>query len=318
MGHACGHNLIATASLAGALATAELMRQGSLGGKVVIFGTPAEEGGGGKIRLLKAGAYNDHGVQVSLISHPGISHDGAMVHTAAYARFKVEYFGREAHAGNSPWLGINALDALVVAYTALSVLRQQTMPGDIIQGHITDGGVAPNIIHAYAAGVFAIRANTMTRLQELQRKVGACFRAGAEATGARLEMTRLQVYADHVPNKVLAASYARCWNLLSPPSKIPVDPAVDLLRGQLSASTDQGDISHNMPSLNASFAIPPGLGGGGPHSPGFANASGTRKAFLRCLRTGKALAGTAVDILTEDGLLAAALEQWRRDMETSN
>lgn len=318
MGHACGHNLIATASLAGGLATAEIMQQQGLKGRVVLFGTPAEEGGGGKIRLLEAGAYEDHEVDISLISHPGILHDSALVHTTGYTRFKAEYFGREAHAATSPWLGINALDALVIAYNGLSVLRQQTMPGDIIQGYISDGGSAPQIIPGYAAGTFVVRANspsrlhTPSRLEELRGKVEACFRAGAEATGAELKITVEEAYAEHVPNRVLSASYAKYWNALDPPNPGSVERDI-----HIGASTDQGDVSHAIPSLNASFSILPGPDGGGPHSPGFEKASGTKDAFQRCLRTGKALAGTAVDVLTTKGLLDKIVDQWKKDMEHS-
>lgn len=318
MGHACGHNLIATASLAGGLATAELMQRYQLRGKVVLFGTPAEEGGGGKIRLLEAGAYRDHEVDISLISHPGILHDSALVHTTGYTRFKAEFFGREAHAATSPWMGINALDALVIAYNGLSVLRQQTMPGDIIQGYITDGGSAPQIIPGYAAGTFVVRANppsslySPSRLCELRKKVEACFRAGAEATGARLKVTVEEAYAEHVPNRILASSYARYWNALDPPNPGSIDKDI-----HIGASTDQGDVSHAIPSLNASFSIPPGPGATGPHSPGFEKASGTKDAFQRCLRTGKALAGTAVDILTIQGLLDKVVDEWKKDMEDS-
>lgn len=316
MGHACGHNLIATASVAGGLATARIMQQGGLKGKVVLFGTPAEEGGGGKIRLLEAGAYKDHEVDISLISHPGVLHDSALVHTTGYTRFKAEYFGREAHAATSPWLGINALDALVIAYSAISVLRQQTMPGDIIQGYITNGGSAPQIIPGYAAGIFVVRANAPSslhapsRLQELRRKVEACFKAGAEATGAELKITVEEAYAEHVPNRVLAESYAKYWNTLEPPNPGSIVQAI-----HIRASTDQGDVSRTIPSLNASFSIPPGPGGGGPHTPGFEEASGTKEAFQRCLRTGKALAGTAVDVLATPGLLDKVVDQWRKDME---
>ncbi|KAI3401498.1 hypothetical protein diail_10932 [Diaporthe ilicicola] len=328
IGHACGHNLIATASLAAGLATAELMGQHSLPGKVVLFGTPAEEGGGGKIKLIEAGAYADHGgVDLSLISHPGLTYDSALMRTAAYTRFRAEYLGREAHAAASPWLGVNALDALVTAYNAVSVLRQQTMPGDIIQGHITDGGAAPNIIHARAAGVFVVRADTRARLVELRKKVDACFEAGATATGAGLRVTEEQAYADHVPNRVLAGSYARYFNCLVPPedgdddpyepptSRIPLDQEVDEARGATGASTDQGDVSYQMPSLNVAFSIAPGPGGQGPHNPDFAVAAGTRDAFERCLRVGKAMAGTALDVLSQKDLLKSVKAAWEKDME---
>ncbi|KUI61840.1 Peptidase M20 domain-containing protein 2 [Cytospora mali] len=276
------------ASVSAGLATAEMMKRHSLPGKAILFGTPAEEGGGGKIKLIQRGAYKDHKVDVNLISHPGITYDCALMRTTAYTRFK------------------------------------QTMPGDIIQGHITDGGAAPNIIHAYAAGVFVVRADTKTRMRELKAKVDACFEAGAKATDAKLRMTPLQEYADHVPNRVLAQSYTRYFNFLipekeepyePPTSRIPVDQNVDEARGVSRASTDQGDISYEMPSLSAGFSIEPGPEGQGPHNPDFAVAAGTRDAFERCLTVGKALAGTALDVLTKKGMLEEVRAGWEKDME---
>ncbi|KAF9877476.1 hypothetical protein CkaCkLH20_05176 [Colletotrichum karsti] len=319
IGHACGHNLIATASVAAALATSlHLSAHPSLpGGKLVLYGTPAEEGGGGKIRLLEAGAYADHAVDLNLISHPGIVADTSLMRTSAYASFTAAYRGREAHAAANPWLGINALDALVVAYNALAVLRQQTMPGDVIQGNITHGGARPNIIHAYAAGDFVIRSETQPRLAELRKKVEACFRAGAEATGAELEITQTGAYKNHVPNRVLGRSYTSYWNVLSGRDgggKIPVDEDVDEIRGRTMASTDQGDISYAMPSLSSGFAIPAGKGGQGPHNPEFAEAAGTREAYEIALKVGTALAGVAVDVFTREGMLEEVKRAWRRDM----
>ncbi|KAI1146622.1 hypothetical protein F4825DRAFT_187853 [Nemania diffusa] len=314
IGHACGHNLIATASVAGGLAVAEILKQGELGGKVVLFGTPAEEGGGGKIKLLEAGAYRDYKVDINLLSHPGITKNHALMRTSAYTAFKVEYFGREAHAAANPWLGINALDALITAYNAISVLRQQTMPGDVIQGNITDGGLRPNIIHAYTAGGFVVRADTQGRLRELTKKVEACFEAGASATGATLKMTPIQAYADHVPNRLLADRYRQHFNQLSPPDLIPNNPEVDEIEGRTMASTDQGNISYAMPSLNVGFSIPAGPGGAGPHNPGFAKAAGTKLAFENCLRVGKAMAAVAVDVLGDLDLLDEVKREWKEDI----
>jgi amidohydrolase len=312
MGHACGHNLIAIVSVAAGLATAAIMKRHKLPGKVIIFGTPGEEGiGGGKIQLLEAGAYKD--VDISLISHPGIFNNSPRVRTTAFARLEVEYFGRAAHAANSPWLGVNALDALVIAYNAVSVLRQQTMPTDVIGMNITNGGGRPNVIHAYAAGSCVIRASTLARIKELEEKVSACFRAGAEATGARVAIKVTPGYADHVPNLVLASSYTKYWNALPdvPDPPIPDGDQFTFVK----ASTDQGNISYQMPSVNASFAIPPGPLSGPPHNPDFESASGTRAAFERALRVGKALAGTAVDLLRTPGLLEQVKEQWKKDMD---
>ena len=291
-----------------------MIRSHDLPGRVLIFGTPGEEGiGGGKIRLLEAGAYKN--VDLSLISHPGIPNNSPLVRTTAFARLEVEYFGRAAHAANSPWLGINALDALVIAYNAVSTLRQQTMPSDVIGMSITNGGAAPNIIHAYAAGLCVVRANSLSRLEELQTKVIACFRAGAEATGARVETKVTPGYADHVPNRILAASYTKYWNALPEVPDPPIPPPDRFT--YVKASTDQGIISYAMPSVNASFAIPPGPEGGRNHTPDFEKAAGTRVSFERALRVGKALAGTAVDVLATPGLLDEIKEQWERDMESA-
>lgn len=224
----------------------------SLPGKVILYGTPAEEGGGGKIKLLEAGAYSDHKVDLNLISHPGKVADSVLVRTNAYLNFKVEYFGKEAHAAAAPWEGINALDALITAYNALSVLRQQTMPGDIIQGHITNGGSAPNIIHAYAAGIFVVRALTKKRLAVLLEKVKMCFIAGAQATGAKLKITNIMGYDNQVPNLALGEVCREAMNKMG--GSIP-EQELDLIQGATQASSDQGNISYAMPSLSLGFAI---------------------------------------------------------------
>ncbi|TRM60316.1 hypothetical protein BD626DRAFT_504930 [Schizophyllum amplum] len=264
IGHACGHNLIATASVAAALATAECIQQHKLKGKVILFGTPAEEGGGGKIRLLDAGAYKDHGVDVSLMAHPGNVESHALVSTAAYESFTAEYSGKEAHAAAQPWEGINALDGLITAYNGLSALRQQTKPKDIIQGHITNGGLAPNIIHAYASGNFVIRAENRKRLQELRK----------------------------------------------PEYPIP-QPQIDFLLGFSNASTDQGNISYAMPSLHAGFCIDAEAG---PHTPKFTEAARTQQAHDSALTTGKALAATAVEVLSRQGYLREIKEEWAKNV----
>jgi metal-dependent amidase/aminoacylase/carboxypeptidase family protein len=284
----------------------EAITKFSLPGKIVLFGTPAEESGGGKIKLLDVGAYSDHKVDVNLISHPGKTPDSVLVKMTAYVRFKVEYFGKEAHAAASPWEGVNALDALVTAYNALSVLRQQTMPGDIIQGYITDGGSAPNIIHAYTAGVFVVRALTKSRLDVLKKKVDKCFEAGADATGAKLKMTVEMGYDNHVPNQALAKVCRAAMQKLG--SDIPV-PELDLIAGATSASTDQGNISHAMPSLNLGFKIESIEG---PHNPGFAKSARSWEAHNAALKSAKALAVTGLEVLSDETLLRAAKAEFRK------
>lgn len=309
IGHSCGHNLIAICSVAAALAAGAAMTKFNIPGKVILFGTPAEEGGGGKIKLLDAGAYSDHNVDINLISHPGTVPDAALTRTNAYVSFRVEYFGKETHAAASPWNGINALDALITAYNALSVLRQQTMPGDIIQGHITDGGAAPNIIHAYAAGIFVVRATTKKRLTVLKGKVDKCFAAGAEATGAELKMTPIIGYDDVAPNKVLGKLCRKAFNDLGGDI---LPPELDIIRGATQASTDEGNVSYAMPSLSLGFRIESEEG---PHNPGFAKAARTREAHVAALRAGKALAVTGLEILADEELLKAAKKEFDEMLE---
>lgn len=169
--------------------------------------------------------------------------------TAAYQSFRVEYFGKEAHAAARPWDGINALDALITAYNAISVLRQQTEPGDIIQGQITNGGLRPNIIHAYASGIFVVRSSSRARRDALNERVLKCFEAGAHATGATLKVTPKGAYDDHMPNKVLGGRYRDAFMSLG--GKIAT-PEVDYLTGTTMASTDQGNVSYAMPSISVS------------------------------------------------------------------
>ncbi|KAK0828870.1 hypothetical protein LTR73_004502 [Friedmanniomyces endolithicus] len=271
-------------------------------GAVVSFNAEYE-GGGGKIKLLNAGAYTN--VDISLIAHPGISPDAALVRTAAYFAFKAEYFGKEAHAAARPWEGINALDALITAYNATSVLRQQTEPGDIIQGMITNGGLRPNIIHAYSAGRFVVRSSSRARVEALKTRVFACFEAGPTATGARLKLTPGGSYADHVPNHALGRSYEKYFNCLDGDI---VEGDLDILRSATSASTDQGDISYAILSIQPSCWIrsedDTGKQLGGPHTPDFEKAARTEEAHGLAMRVAKALAATAVDVLTRPELLA--------------
>ncbi|GAB7349263.1 hypothetical protein MBLNU459_g8413t1 [Dothideomycetes sp. NU459] len=246
------------------------MEKHGLSGKVVLFGTPAEEGGGGKIKLLRAGAYSDQQVDISLISHPGTTPDAALVKTAAYYSFKVEY-----------------------------------------HGNITNGGAKPNIIHAYAAGTFVVRSTDLARMTALKHRVYACFRSGAQATGATLVLTPNGSYADHVPNRALGATYRSHFNHLGGAIG---EPDLELINAATMASTDQGNISYAVPSLSPGFWIRSLDGdgedeerqrqGGGPHTPDFERAAGTSDAFSLALRVAKGLAATAVDVLTNKALLA--------------
>jgi len=199
-GHACGHNLMGTASVAAAIAVAPLLDQ--LPGIVQVIGTPAEEGGGGKIIMVEAGLF-DH-LDAALIFHPS---NANMSRRTALACFdlKMEFYGQAAHAAGSPDKGINALDACILTFNNISALRQQLSDDVRIHGVITNGGGAVNVIPDYAAATFLVRAEEKEHAVEVLEQVEACARAGALAAGARVELTRgEQYYANMIPNTVLA------------------------------------------------------------------------------------------------------------------
>ena len=184
VGHACGHNIIATAALGAGIAAGSLAED--LGMRVTVLGTPAEEAGGGKVALIDAGAFAD--AAASMMIHPGPDNT---LDPSFQAResFTVEFFGKDSHAAFAPQAGINALDGFVQAYLKVATLRQQILGDDRIHCIIDDGGDASNIIPSYTKSTWGIRAATNERLQELIPKVKACFEGAAIATGCRLELT---------------------------------------------------------------------------------------------------------------------------------
>ncbi|MBW3615752.1 MAG: M20 family metallopeptidase, partial [Actinobacteria bacterium] len=178
IGHACGHNVIAASAVGAAMALAPLADD--LGVTVKVMGTPAEEGGGGKILMLERGVFA--GVHAAMMVHPAPVELDTMP-CLAVAHVDVHYIGKEAHASAFPELGINAADALTVAQTAIGLLRQHIPDPARIHGIVTHGGDAPNIVPAHTVGKWYIRERTLELLADLQPRVERCFEAGAVATG---------------------------------------------------------------------------------------------------------------------------------------
>jgi amidohydrolase len=194
LGHACGHNLIATSSIAAFLATADAIRDENIKGRIRLLGTPAEEGGGGKVRLIQAGAYE--GVDACLMAHPTgcLPPDGTQTidgvsaaKSNARRQIKVKFQGQNAHAGMSPWHGKNALDAVVSSYVNISLLRQQMPPTARVHGVIRQGGAEPNIIPESTSLEYYVRDGSTEQVHDLSHKVEACFKAGAAGTGCTVE-----------------------------------------------------------------------------------------------------------------------------------
>lgn len=197
IGHACGHNLIATSSIASFLATCEAMKaqySDAIGYSVRLLGTPAEESGGGKLRLIDAGAYKD--VDACFMVHPfpilsgapGLLSSGSCSgQYLANDKVQVTFTGKPAHASAAPWEGVNALDAVVAAYVNISMLRQQTLPTQKIHGVIARGGDRPNVIPASTTLDYYVRSETAKTLKPLTERVLKCFEAAATATGCTVE-----------------------------------------------------------------------------------------------------------------------------------
>lgn len=191
IGHACGHNLIAMASIAAFLGVAGALRKYGTPGRVRLLGCPAEEGGGGKLQLIQAGAYRD--VDACLMVHPMVNDTkngtsaSAYITSLANHKFKIWFTGKPAHAAMTPWEGVNALDAVVLSYSAISMLRQQIKPYERINGVIAEGGTRPNIITERAGLVYYIRSATLLEATELKARVIKCFEGAAMATGCTVE-----------------------------------------------------------------------------------------------------------------------------------
>lgn len=302
IGHACGHNVIAAAGAGAGAALAELVRE--TGGTLTVLGTPAEEGGGGKILMARAGAFD--GVDAAMMVHPA-GMDLAAMHVLAVSQIEVEYSGRAAHASAFPHQGINALDGLVTAYTAIAQLRQHIRATERIHGIITDGGLAPNIVPEHAAGVFMVRAATERRLAQLKKRVEACFHAGAQASGAQLTMRTVdEDYSDMYTNQPLSAAYAanleRVGRQISALTNVPAAVA---------GSTDMGNVSKLVPSIHPMIAVSP------PHVPlhsvEFARWAGSEDGHQAVVDGAKALAMTALDVLCSPHVLASVKAAFAAD-----
>ena len=285
IGHACGHNVIAAAGVGAAAGLAQVMG-GGLQGSVRVLGTPAEEGGGGKVIMGRNGAFAD--VDVAMMIHPSGA-DLLEIDALAITSLQVEYRGRAAHAAAAPQHGINALDAMVSAYNAIAQLRQHIASGERVHGIITDGGQAPNIVPERAAGVFYVRAPNRTDLDLLEKRVLDCFRAGALATGAKLTVSKQgEDYEDLCSNGPLAALYAA--NL----ERVGRHLAGS---GKVTGSTDMGNVSHLVPSIHPMLQIaPPDV----PlHTQEFCQWAGSERGDLGVLDGAKVLAMTAVDYFAD-------------------
>ncbi len=294
VGHACGHNVIAAAAVGAGLALAPLVDE--LGITLRVLGTPAEEGGGGKILMLDAGVFD--GVHAAMMVHPA-PYESLTIPCLAVEHVGVTYRGKEAHASAFPELGRNAADALTVAQVAIGLLRQHITADQRIHGIVTHGGDAPNVVPGRTEGSWYVRAATLAALEELSPRVHRCFEAGALATGCDVEVElRSPRYSEFLPDATLLAAYAREATAVG-----RVLPAEGEDRG-LAGSTDMANVSLRVPTIHPMLAIE--ADGAVNHQPEFTAAAARPSADRAVLDGATAMARTVIAV-AEDPAARAAL-----------
>ena len=308
IGHGCGHNLIAMAAMGAALGLQA--NAANLPGRIEIIGTPAEEGGGGKIRLLEAGVFD--GVDATLSSHPfsnrtivpaaaprGESWSLAMV------GYRYLYHGRAAHAAAAPEAGVNALNAVIHLFTGIDALRQHLRDDVRIHGVITDGGTAPNVVPEFAAANFMLRSRSGQYLSdEVVGKVRQVAEGAAAMTGASLEIEEFYPFYENVqPNLTLAQAVGANLQALG----VRLDDPIPGRPGS-GASTDFGNVSQAMPAYELRYAVSETPVAS--HTRDMCETAITDYALSSALQVAKALSLTAADLLRDATLVEAAKSEF--------
>ena len=303
IGHACGHNIIATAGLGAGLAAAAVAEQA--GGRVVVLGTPAEEGGGGKILMAQRGAFD--GVDAALMVHPAGA-DLARMDVIAVQELTATYTGEAAHAAAFPHRGRNALDAAVLGYINVAALRQHIRPTERVHGIFTEGGDKANIVPARAQTQWMVRSRSIRTLAPLKERVEACLRAGATAASCEVDIAwKPVVYADMLDNEVMVDLYTANAAALGR-QVLAADPKLAVV-----GSTDMGNVSYLVPSIHPMIqAAPLGV----PiHTAAFAEHAVGEPGDRAVIEGAIAMAWTIADLWLGDGALTAARAEFAATME---
>jgi amidohydrolase len=299
IGHACGHNVIATAG-AGAGAALAAVKAELPRGRVQVIGTPAEEGGGGKVKLIKAGVFKD--VDCAMMIH---GFDRTILHQdlLGIARGTFEFTGKASHASADPWEGVNALDACIQMYNAVSMMRQQIRPDCRIHGIITSGGAAANIIPEYAASVFYVRAPRTDTMWDLFKRVTAAAEGAARATGCTLKVTpHDSVYEPMKSSRVMLDLFAANMKTVGLTEGAPIPDRL--------GSSDIGNVSQVIPAIQPMVAIAPT--GMAIHTREFADAAVKPLARAGMVAAAKTMALTTLDLLAEPARVKAAKDEFAR------
>lgn len=314
IGHACGHNLIASSSLAAFLGVAAALKESGLPGRVRLLGTPAEEGGGGKLKLIDAGAYR--GAAASLMVHAGAGYllappirGVAFYRMLANVKMRVHFTGREAHAAIEPWNGVNALDAVCLSYNAISMLRQQIRPHERVHGVFRSAGDRPNVVPADCCVEYYTRSDTIANAEALWQRLLKCFEGAALATGCSMRVEPMNSYADLRPSAALCREYMEAM----PKGTVSYNDPPDFLAG----STDMGNVTYECPGFHGAFGIDTDKGQGN-HTKGFAAASGTDDSYQRAIECSKGMAAIGWKVLTDDAFAELVQQEWEEDMKKAS
>ncbi len=301
IGHACGHNVIATAGAGAGAALAVALAGTPFTGQVQVIGTPAEEGGAGKVRLMEAGVFR--GVDAAMMIH-GRSGTRAWRPSLGIIKVRAEFFGKAAHASSWPWRGVNALNAVIQLFVSLDQMRQHLRPDARVHGIIVKGGEQPNIIPEYTSADFYLRSLDRAYCGELLRRFRECAEGAAVATGCRATVTPDPTVHDPLrPNAAMAELFRKNLELIGVPED-PEDPEAGY------GSTDCGNVSQAIPTIHPYVRISPdGVPG---HSREFAEWARSPMARAGIVTGAKALAMTALDLLTSPEALARARKDFTR------
>jgi amidohydrolase len=306
IGHACGHNVIAAAAVGAGLGLAGLVDD--LGITVKVLGTPAEEGGGGKIFMLERGAFD--GIGAAMMVHPWPD-ELIQMPCLAIAHFDVSFTGVESHASAFPELGRNAADALTVAQVAIGLLRQHGYEGDQVHGIVTNGGSAPNIVPAYTEARYYVRSKSLARLAEWEPRIRDCFVAGALATGTEVHFDdKMPAYSEFRGDAELAAIYRRNAEALGRTFAPEGGKTV-------TASTDMANVSLALPAIHPTLGLDslPAVN----HQAAFAAHCATPIADKAVVEGAVAMAWTAIDAATTDATRARLIASaYRRDAPSAH
>jgi len=301
IGHGCGHNIIGTSAVFAGIALSTLLDD--LNGKITVFGTPDEEGCGGKIPIIKAGFFDD--VDIAVMNHPW-NYTSPWMPSVGIASLRIEFTGKSAHY-STPHRGVNALDGLVLTFASLNGLRHG-FRHDVVYGYTVDqGGVSPSIIPEKASGRLWIKSTDLRNLNEVVKRFEAGAKGIADSLGAQVAIEHeYPLFEESIPNLTLIEAVSRNFTRLG----IPFKSSQETSRSLVYASTDYGNVSHVVPSVSAAITLGPDTLSA--HTPEFAKAAISTRGKEALLEITKVMAMTGVDVLGSRDVFAGAKTEFQR------